>query len=279
MEDTLDAKILDNLVKKASRIFDDYGFTPPYFSSDSTIFDVMEDQDVSTLQDSKQLRLPFYEESAEFVDPFQEETLQKIEQDSFYGQEDVKLDEVRERRRETENKIVSKEKLRDFVELSLDYLGGDLIEQDDDVFKVKLQDPSLEVSGLEDEFQATFEAKRGLDNEKVEVLDLAHPLIRRLINLMKQETFDKDSDLYGRIAYKVNPEFEEVKALAWVLARYVVESETASIVEELIPIIWPVYSDGEPEIDESVWELPSKGNIDPDELQEHLDFLYEDRDG
>jgi len=99
-----------------------------------------------------------------------------------------------------------------------------------------------------------------------------------LINLMKQETFDKDSDLYGRIAYKVNPEFGEVKALAWVLARYVVESETASIVEELIPITWPVYSDGDPGIDESVWDLPSKGNIESDELQEHLDYLYEDRE-
>ena len=56
---------------------------------------------------------------------------------------------------------------------------------------------------------------------------------------------DGDSPHYGRTAYLVTPDVKEVTALFHLLARYVVNTEPTSIIEELLPVAVPVYG-GEP---------------------------------
>jgi len=51
------------------------------------------------------------------------------------------------------------------------------------------------------------------------------------------------SPQYGRTAYVVTPDVEEVTALFHLLARYVVNTDPVSIVEELLPVAVPVYGD------------------------------------
>ena len=73
------------------------------------------------------------------------------------------------------------------------------------------------------------------------LLDVGHPLVRRLIEEVKQSTF-RDAGGYGRTAYLVTPDVEEVTALFHLLARYVVNTEPTAIIEELLPVAMPVYS-------------------------------------
>jgi hypothetical protein len=69
-----------------------------------------------------------------------------------------------------------------------------------------------------------------------------------LIEAVKQHAFydeelpDEDGRRYGRTAYVVTPDVDEVTALFHLLARYVVHTDPTSIVEELLPVAVPVYS-------------------------------------
>jgi len=92
----------------------------------------------------------------------------------------------------------------------------------------------------------TFDAERALDDPDLTLLDVGHPLVRRLIEEVKQSTFRMHSELakgYGRTAYIVTPDVEEVTALFHLLERYVVNTNPTSIIEELLPVAVPVYGD------------------------------------
>jgi hypothetical protein len=101
----------------------------------------------------------------------------------------------------------------------------------------------------------------------VTLLDVGHPLVRQLIEAVKQQAFvagalaasqgfvvgasapsqgfvvgaSAPSSHYGRTAYIVTPDIDEVTALFHLLARYVVNTDPTSIVEELLPVAVPVY--------------------------------------
>ncbi|MBN1178031.1 MAG: helicase, partial [Anaerolineae bacterium] len=89
--------------------------------------------------------------------------------------------------------------------------------------------------------RATFDPAWALDDPDVTLLDVGHPLVRRLIEEVKQQAFRR-ADHYGRSAYLVTLDVEEVTALFHLLVRYVVATEPVSIVEELLPVAAPVYS-------------------------------------
>jgi hypothetical protein len=64
------------------------------------------------------------------------------------------------------------------------------------------------------------------------------------------------ADHYGRTAYLVTPDVREVTALFHLLARYVVNTDPISIVEELLPVAVPVYDlEAEPITGDSVAPL------------------------
>jgi len=250
MDDTLDAAILETLIEKATQIHRDYGFSPPYFSEGTEVFDLIKNKGMlNNLQEEKQMQLPFYEEEDTEEDPFGEQAIQRIQEDCFYGQETVDLDRVHERIRATEEKIGSPEKIQAFLDTALSKLGGTIEETGTNgIYKVQLNDPRLTVIEQPDAFEATFDPERGYEQEEIDVLDLAHPLMQRVIELIKQETFDTEGDYYGRTAAKVNREAQEVTAMIWGLARFVIQSEPTSVVEELIPIQYYPYSDRDTEI-------------------------------
>jgi hypothetical protein len=106
--------------------------------------------------------------------------------------------------------------------------------------------------------QATFDAEWALDDPDLTLLDVGHPLVRRLIEEVKQSAFrvgtQGETSHYGRTACIVTPDVEEVTALFHVLARYVVNTEPTSIIEELLPVAVPVYRGGPAEA-EVTWRL------------------------
>ena len=89
--------------------------------------------------------------------------------------------------------------------------------------------------------------ERATFDPDVTLLGVGHPLIRRLIEKVKQNAFREglatdDQMPYSRTAYDVTPDVDEVIALFHLLARYVVNANPTAIVEELLPVALPVYS-------------------------------------
>jgi len=271
MDETLDAAILKVLVEKAARIRSDYGFSPPYFGDETTILDLMKQHDVrlgpkqlSLFDSGGPSLLDVAQEPAE--DPFGEETLERIRGDSFYGQTHVSLPEIERRLEETADTVGSPEQVKAFVFSGLDRFGCSVTENGDQngrlngSYRIGLTDPALQTASVGDVIErATFDPEWALDDPDVTLLDVGHPLVRRLIEEVKQNAFRaqiapgeprasgeplaEDSGVhYGRTAYVVTPDVDKVTALFHLLARYVVNTDPTSIVEELLPVAVPVYS-------------------------------------
>jgi superfamily II DNA or RNA helicase len=255
MDETLDATILKVLVEKAARIRRDYGFSPPYFGDETSILDLLEQHEVTL--GPRQLsfedwRAGMAETTAEPVeDPFAEETLERIKGDSFYGQTHISLPEIEKRLAETEATVGSPDEIQAFVFSGLSRFGCRVNENADGSWRIALTEPALQTASVGEVIErATFDPEWALDDPDVTLLDVGHPLVRRLIEEVKQQAFSPRRDvpperLYGRTAYLLTPDVKEVTALFHLLARYVVNTQPTSIVEELLPVAVPVYG-GEP---------------------------------
>ncbi|MEW5956541.1 MAG: helicase-related protein [Chloroflexota bacterium] len=245
MDETLDATILKVLVEKADQIRRDYGFSPPYFGDETNIIDLIQQHNISLAPKQLSLFDPFEagpQHSEPVADPFAPETLRRIQDESFYGQTDVSLPEVEQRLRRTAETIGSPEEIQKFVLSGLNRFGCRVVEQANSLFYITITHPALQVASVGTVLEkATFDAEAALDDPALTPLDLGHPLVRRLLELVKQEAFT-GSEHYGRTAYVVTPDVTEPVALFHLLARYVVNTTPTAIVEELVTVAVPVYA-------------------------------------
>jgi superfamily II DNA or RNA helicase len=306
MDETLDATILEVLVKKAQRIRKDYGFSPPYFGDEANILDLIQEHGLGARLSPKQLSLFSESPTLSFVkdeahsleDPFEDETLERIKGDSFYGQTDISLAEVERRRREVARTIGSPQEVEAFIRSGLDRMRCTVRDNEDGTLRIVLNHPDLHLPGWEREIpQATFDPRLGLDHPEIEVLDLGHPLVRRLIDLIKRETFqaagEDDQTRYGRTAVVVSPDVEEMTAVYALLVRFVTGTQPSQILEDLVTVALPVYGE-EPFDPEQAQALltatPSprtvtdmeatevlKDALERDDLEEHLRTQIEAR--
>ena len=251
MDETLDATILKVLVEKAAQIRRDYGFSPPYFGDETSILELMRQHEVTL--GARQLGL-FDElpsppelggtEGGPAQDPFAEETLERIKGESFYGQTHISLPEIERRLEETAATVGSPEEIQQFVFSGLNRFGCSVTENPDGSWRMRITDPALQTASVGEVIErATFDPEWALEDPDVTLLDVGHPLVRRLIEEVKQNAF-RETEHYGRTAYMVTSDVDEVTALFHLLVRYVVNTEPASIVEELLPVAVPVYDGG-----------------------------------
>ncbi len=245
MDETLDAAILMVLIEKANRIRRDYGFSPPYFGDERSIVDLLLQHDLQLTP--KQLSFfddwksgGVMEEAGELEDPFSDESLNRIRDESFYGQTEVELPEIEGRLEATNNRVGSPEEIQKFVFSGLSRFGCAVSEVEEGVYNIHLTNPALQVVSIGEEIKgATFDIERALDDPDLDALDIGHPLVRRLIEEVKQNAF-LESEHYGRSSHIVTPDVEEVTGILHVLARYSVGTEPASVVEELVQVGIPL---------------------------------------
>jgi superfamily II DNA or RNA helicase len=270
MDETLDATILKVLVEKAVQIRRDYGFSPPYFGDETNILDLLQQHEVTL----GPRQLSFFDgippspdfgrspdedrgDGGEGEDPFSEKTLERIKGDSFYGQTHISLPEIERRLEETATTVGSPQEIQRFVFSGLNRFGCRVTENGDGSaglttgasWRIAITNPTLQTASVGEVIpRATFDAERALDDPDLTLLDVGHPLVRRLIEEVKQNAFRVEGNRqgfpYGRTAAIVTRDVAEVTALFHLLARYVVNTQPASIVEELLPVAIPVYGGG-----------------------------------
>ena len=120
--------------------------------------------------------------------------------------------------------------------------------------------------------QATFDPMVGQDDLATDVLDLAHPLVRRLVDLVRDQGLDTmDDTQVGRVCGYASPHAQEVTVLVHVLARYVTRSEPPVMMEELVPVAIRIFADPPALLDPETAEQlagPDRalGSLDPSDV-------------
>jgi ERCC4-related helicase len=246
MDETLDATIMKVLVEKSRRIREDYGFSPPFFGDETNMLELIREHGMTL--GAKQLS--FFDalittSTDEVKDPFSDDVLSRIQDESFYGQNHISLDEVEQKMRATNDAIGTADEIKQFVLSGLNRLRCDTRDNGDGTYRIILNHPDLRLPGLSTELErVTFEPQK--DGSDVIGLDLGHPLVRRLIEMTKREAFEpdpKDSTRYGRTAVMLTKDAPEVTALYTLLVRFVVGTQPPQILEDLMTVAIPVYGD------------------------------------
>lgn len=240
MSDTLDATILKVLVEKSRRIREEYGFSPPFFGDDANVIDMIREQGVEVTSVQRKL-IDFGEDSRnqEQIDPFDEKIIKRIEAESFYGQSDVDLSDVRSRMKETEELIGTEEDFRTLVKNSLQSLGCSIRDNNDldHTLRIDFSSSFLAVPGQDSVIEkATFDPKLALQNKDIVQLNAGHPVVRRAIELVRQSVFDGRNAGYGRTSALATSAINRVKLLYHFLARFTVNTRPIGIIEEIIPL-------------------------------------------
>ena len=245
VEDQMDAAILEKLVQKANNIRQEYGFSPPYFGDDEGILEILRSEGIdagvpqATLEEFGNGSDPSEQESASVFD---DDTLDRIKSESFYGHTEVGLQEVQKRQEETHQRIGGQGTLEEFVKSALNLFNcpydmnvrGHL---DIEITADRLQGPDIE----REYNDVTFDPNEASQSSDTEMFDVAHPLVQRLIEAVK-ETALTDEDRYGRTATRGSTEATEPTAVYTVLVRYVADTDPdPTIMEELVQVGLPVY--------------------------------------
>jgi len=242
MRDTLDAKILRVLYEKAQKIRDDYGFSPPFFGDDADVIALIGDPGLKVDLPSSQRTLfdSFAErESAEKpINPFSDETLEKIRSESFYGQTPIDLAEVQARVALSEKIIGTRQEFKHFVKCGLTRFGCYITENHDrnQTLRIVLSDELVIPQVPQVIEKATFDERIALQETGIDQLNTAHPVVRRLIELVKRDVFSPETEYYGRTCVVATPDVAHVTALYHFLVRYTVGGRSPSVVEEIVPV-------------------------------------------
>lgn len=242
MKDTLEAAILKVLVQKADQIRKDYGFSPPFFGDDVSVLDLIREKGLQVNVGQRTLD-DFYQAvqvKKEITNPFSDESIEKIKSESFYGKTEIDLVEVQQKLKETDKTVGSSEQIKQFVRSALNKFNCPLTEISSEIFRIEIADDRLKGRFGNKIEKATFNPERALVDPSLEVIDLGHPIVRQLIELVKQSAF-VDYSSYGRTATMKTDAVKRTTALYNIMGRYVVQTKPVSIIEEIIPISIELY--------------------------------------
>lgn len=283
MNDTLDATIFEVLVSKANKIRVDYGFAPPFFGDDNSIFDMIQDLKGVRLSVPQKSLFDFGEgggqnkEDAVKVNPFDEKVIENIRSESFYGQANVDLSEIRNRLRETAALVGTPEDFRKFVLNGLRQSGCTITDNEDVYETIRIQlSGQLKVTGYDDIIErATFDPKTAIENQGIVHLNIGHPVVKRLFELVKIGFFDDRHESYGRTAVITTADVSKVTGMYDFLVRFSVGTEPVSIIEEIVSLAFNLI-DLKPLSYEDTQALmsavPVKANRPMEDYQRHLEL-------
>ena len=288
MNDTLDATIFEVLVSKANKIRVDYGFAPPFFGDDNSIFDMIQELKGIKLTVPQKSLFDFGVDDSQpgnnkkgatagKINPFDESVIENIKSESFYGQANVDLSEIRNRLRETEALVGTQEDFERFVLNGLKQFGCTVTDNADVYETLNIQlSGQLKVTGYEDVIErATFNPKTAIENQGIVHLNIGHPVVKRLFELVKISFFDDKNESYGRTAVITTSDVSKVTGLYDFLVRFSVGTEPVSIIEEIITIACNLIDRkplGHDEMKMLMSARPAKANRPMEDYQKHLEI-------
>lgn len=247
LDKTLDKDILDLLITKANNIREDRGYSAAYFGDEEYIKSVLEE---ATNRRRKRRKKNIQEEPTLFDSIGQdkvkeavkksiskeedEKRLKKIDEESFYDSLNIDLPEIDKRISETQAIVGSQSDVELFVKATSTFFRSVIIDRKDGFQDIKINDPRLELPKYGDKLsKITFDPEIGLTHPDATVLEIGHPFVRRLIEIVKSEFFGKNG-IYGRNAWYYSSQVNAVSFVYNVLVRYTVGLKEKQVIEEML---------------------------------------------
>jgi superfamily II DNA or RNA helicase len=247
-DEPLDTALLELIVRKSEQMRKDYGFVPPFLANPDILMHVTRIGSQHRRQMSLFEALAVEEDGQRVVeesigadDLLDHERLERMRQDSFYGHAQISLTLVEGALQRSRDEAGSPETVERFVRQSIDSIHGVRVEEagPELIRFFGSSDELLDVA-LPPETIMSFYAEAGMDDPTVEVLDVAHPLVRRLVDISRDRAANPDAT--GRIAGAI-ADTEVVAMVLHVLARYVATGDPPVLLEEILHVSLPVWGD------------------------------------
>jgi hypothetical protein len=235
-DDPLDAGLLKLIVGKSQEIRDEYGFVPPFLANPDILMHL------TRVETSR--RRSLFDELDDYVNPddlLDATQLERIRDDSFYGHETVSLTLVESALARSRDEVAGPDALRSFVAQSLAEAGAALVEVESSVYRLRDVPPALLDIAAEGRPLA-FDPELGFLDPEIDVVDLAHPLVRRLVDQARDRA--QLPECRGRIAARITPSVDTACAVLHTLIRYVARGEPPVLLEEMASLVLPIWGDG-----------------------------------
>lgn len=236
--DPLDVAVLEGIIRKTEQIRRDHGFCPALFSGSSDLRKLI----LNFGRQSRQLSL-FDRQT--FPDLIDQGRLERIRDESFYGQEAVRLPDIERALTETYARVGNSVEISTFVSRALAILGIPQRDLGDGRLEIEVAGTALKdlAPSAGGALIGTFSAEVGLRDPDLPVFTLAHPLLRRLVEEVLGQRGERQA---GRFAARGCAEVDEFVAVVHLLVRFVAATAPPTLMEELIPVLVPVYGDAPP---------------------------------
>ena len=242
-DDLLDVSLLELIVRKSEQIYNDYGFVPPFLANPDILSYLAASAASSrwvtpTLFDA-QVQVPaLLARTVGGADLLDAEKVERIRDESFYGHEQVSLGSVTEAMERSRAEVANPSMIEHFLRTAVAGLAGIEVRDVPGGITVEGTNPDLiDVLGGPGQV-LTFSPEAGFADPDLDVVDLAHPLLRRLVDIVLDRS--RRPGCRGRIAARSAP-VGEVTAAVWVLVRFAARSDPPVLLEELVPLAVPVW--------------------------------------
>jgi superfamily II DNA/RNA helicase len=200
--DTTDEDVMHHLVRKLEQMRRDLGFSPPLYATEETVLRVLTQRRKRRAGQPLGLQGVLFD--AEDENFFDQEAIQRMQSEGFYGQADVQIRDISERLREMQRRFGSPEQIHRFMKVGLRRYNCSVEEKNDGTLRVEVNNPRLRVPGLPSVFEkAVFDpADRSLHPDAV-VLEVGQPLIRRLDAVIREDALRQSGEGARTAAYYV----------------------------------------------------------------------------
>lgn len=265
-DDLLDLAILELIVKKSKQMLDEYGFVPPFLANPDILAHLTATASrhrlAPTLFEADQL----LDETLAPADLLDHDRLERIRAESFYGQEEVTLGTVAEALEASRREVGSPQVVEEFFRASVATLPG--VTLVDLPGGLRLDGTHPDIADVHPGARLlSFDPEAGFADPDVDVVDLAHPLLRRLVDLALDAA--RRPECSGRVAARLSPGVDEVTGVVWLLVRYLARADPPVLLEELVPMACPVWGAGPTPADTTLLDGPHRDPPkDADEVSE-----------
>lgn len=261
LDDPLDASLLYLIVRKAEQIRADYGFVPPFLANSDILLhlsdprasfrgrltarssgsqlsmaDLFEEESTSSLSELDDTLAALTEQTAATT-----ESLARVRDESFYGQTGISLSAIEEALNTSRQLAGTPEQVEEFTIRNLRDRQADLTSD------AKIWLISKVPAGLADlvpvGYRFTFDRDIGVDDPEIDVVDLAHPLLRRLVDITLDEA--QLPECRGRLATRTIQTDAGRAVVLHSLIRYVANATPPVLLEEVVPVAFSLSSGAE----------------------------------
>ena len=235
--DTTDESVMQLLIRKLDTIRRDLGACPPFFASEDTVQRLVllrkkrkgksVDNSTGSLFDQDEIDLSEFDREIE-------KTFSTIRSDGFYGQNEVNITDVVARLSAAYKRYGTPQAIQFFIEQGLRRYGSSVESIGDQLFRVTITNPRLQIKGTKTRMELViFDPSLRALHPEATVLDVGHPLVRRLNVVIREDALLNGAQGARTAAFVVENQKGTI-LLGHGLLRAIGKTTPATLLEEVV---------------------------------------------